>query len=59
MITPPEVEDQFRVRAHAIIRSWLPMVTKVLTEALLQLVRREEVERQLEWLDVRRQRLVG
>jgi hypothetical protein len=24
-----------------------------------ELVRREEVERQLEWLDVRRQRLVG
>ena len=34
----------------------LPMVTQVLVEALLQLVRREEVERQLEWLDVR---LVG
>jgi hypothetical protein len=32
------------------------MVTEILTAALLQLVRREEVERQLEWLDVR---LVG
>jgi hypothetical protein len=32
----------------------LPMVAKVLVDALLQLVRREEVERQLEWLDVRR-----
>jgi hypothetical protein len=63
------VEDQFRVRTHAIIRSWrrgdieglvsltgdgadelLPMVTQVLTEALLKLVTREEIERQLdEW----------
>jgi hypothetical protein len=66
---PSELEEDFRVRAHAIIRSWLrgnvaglvaltgddadellPMVTKVLTDALLHLVSREEVERQLdEW----------
>ncbi len=66
---PSELEEDFRVRAHAIIRSWLrgnvaglvaltgddadellPMVTKVLTDTLLHLVSREEVERQLdEW----------
>jgi hypothetical protein len=33
----------------------LPMVIKILTEALLRLVSREEVERQLDkWLDERR-----
>ena len=37
----------------------LPEVTRVLVEALLQLVRREEVERQLHALDVRPQRIVG
>jgi hypothetical protein len=36
-----------------------PEVTRVLVEALLQLVRREEVERQLHALDVRPQRIVG
>jgi molybdopterin-guanine dinucleotide biosynthesis protein A len=38
----------------------LPMVTKVLVEALLQLVSRDELERQLDaWLDERRTRLAG
>jgi hypothetical protein len=69
MIMHPDLEDDLRVRAHAIIRCWLrgdvhglvsltgddadellPQVTKVLTDALLQLVPREEIERQLdEW----------
>jgi hypothetical protein len=66
-IMPPEVAEDFRVRAHAIVRCWLrgdveglvaltgddadellPMVTQVLVEALLQLVSREEIERQLD-----------
>jgi hypothetical protein len=38
----------------------LPMVTKVLTDALLQLVTRETVEQQLDaWLDGRAARLAG
>jgi hypothetical protein len=38
----------------------LRMVTQVLGEALLHLVSREELERQLdEWLDERRVRLTG
>lgn len=69
------MKKNFRVRAHAIIRSWLrgdieglvsltgedadellPMTTKILVEALLKLVSREEIERQLdEWLENRRQ----
>jgi hypothetical protein len=69
----PEVERDLRVRAHAIIRSWLrgdleglvsltgddadellPMVTQVLTDALLQLVPRAEVEQQLDsWFERR------
>jgi len=63
----PELEEDFLVRAHAIIRSWLrgdveglmaltgddaeellPHVTRILCEALLQVVSREEVERQLD-----------
>ena len=68
-IMPPELEEDFVVRAHAIIRSWLrgdveglaaltgddarellPQVTRILGEALLRAVSREEVERQLdEW----------
>jgi hypothetical protein len=69
MIMHPELEEDLRVRAHAIIRSLLrgdveglvgltgddadellPMVTKVLVDALLHLVSREEIELQLdEW----------
>jgi hypothetical protein len=72
-----QVEDDLRVRVHAIIRAGLrgdveglvslagddsdellPVVTRVLTEALLQLVPREEIERQLdEWFTVRASRL--
>jgi hypothetical protein len=67
MIMDPSVAEDFRVRAHGIIRSWLrgdveglvaltgddsdellPAVTEVLITALLQVVRREEVEEQLD-----------
>ena len=73
MIMHPEVAEDFRVPAHAIVRAWLrgdveglvsltgddadellPMVTQVLTEALLRLVSREEVGRQLDdWFRTR------
>jgi hypothetical protein len=73
MIMHPELERDFRVRAHAIVRTWLrgdveglvsltgddadellPQVTKILTDALLCLVSREELERQLdEWCESR------
>jgi hypothetical protein len=73
---PPELEDDLRVRAHAIVRSWvrgdveglvnltgddadelLPMVTKILLDALLRVVSPEVVEQQLdEWFEVRASR---
>jgi hypothetical protein len=69
----PELEEDFVVRAHGIIRSWLrgdveglvaltgddadellPQVTRILGEALLRAVSREEVERQLDgWFSSR------
>jgi hypothetical protein len=69
LIMHSEVERDLRIRAHAIVRTWLrgdvewlvsltgddadellPQVTKILTDALLCLVSREELERQLdEW----------
>jgi hypothetical protein len=64
---PAEVEEDFRVRAHAIVRAWLrddveglvsltgddadellPMVTQILMDALLEVVSRERIERNLD-----------
>jgi hypothetical protein len=73
MIMPPELEEDFRVRAHGIVRSWLrgdveglvaltgddadellPEVTRILVEALLQVVPRGEIEEQLDqWFRTR------
>ena len=66
MIMDPQLAEDFRVRAHGIIveglvaltgddaDELLPEVTRVLTEALLQLVPREEIERQLDQWFTRR-----
>jgi hypothetical protein len=67
MIMDPQLAEDFRVRAHGIVRSWLrgdveglvaltgddadellPEVTRILVEALVQVVPRAEIEQQLD-----------